>query len=95
VERCVEDGVDRAGPNDEELEEDEYVLLGCQRVAGDGGGEDGASNLGAPLWMPSVTFSRVRPGTPQKTTRPSLFQLFGPPTRLVVLCISMSYCAWK
>jgi hypothetical protein len=77
------------------LEEDEYVLLGCQRAAGDGGGDDDISNLGAPLWMPPPMFSSVRPGTPQKRTRPSLFQLFRWPTRPVVLFISMSYCAWK
>jgi hypothetical protein len=71
------------------LEEDEYVLVGCQRAAGDGGSEDGVSNLGAPLWMSSTTFSRVRPRTPQKRTRPSLFQLFGRPMRPVVLFISM------
>jgi hypothetical protein len=64
------------------LEEDEYVLFGCQRVAGVGdGGDDDVSNLGAPLWMPSMTLSRVRPGTPQMRTRPSMFQLFRRPTR--------------
>jgi hypothetical protein len=68
------------------LEEDEYVLLGCHCSAGDSGGEDGASNLGALLRMPWMKLCRVRP---------SLFQLFGPPTRPVVLRISMSYLAWK
>jgi hypothetical protein len=46
------------------------VLLGCHCIAGDGGGEGGASNLGAPLRMPRMTLLRVRRGTPQ---------LFGPP----------------
>jgi hypothetical protein len=37
----------------------------------------------------------VRPGTPQNWARPSLFQLFGPPMRPVVNCISTSYLALK
>jgi hypothetical protein len=63
-----EEGVDRDGPEEEEFEEDEYVLLGCQRAEarGDGGGEGGISSRAAPLWMPSTMFRRVRPGTPQK-----------------------------
>jgi hypothetical protein len=93
--RCDEEGT---GPNEEQLEEDEYVvLLGCQRAAGigDGGGDDDISNLGAPFWMPSMMGSMVRPGTPQKRRRPSLFQLFHRPMRPAVLFISMSCCAWK
>jgi hypothetical protein len=79
------------------LEEDEYVLLGCQRAAGigDGGGDDDISNLDALLWMPSTTCSRVRPWTPQKKRRPSLFQLFHRPMRLAVLFIYTSCCVWK
>jgi hypothetical protein len=79
------------------LEEDEYVLVGCQRVAGvgDGGDEDGISNLGAPFWMPLTTCSTVLPGMPQKRRRPSLFQVFRRQMRPAVLFISASCCAWK
>jgi hypothetical protein len=52
--RC-EEGVDHAGPEEEECEEDEFVLLGR---------EGDISNLGAPLWMQSTTSGRVRPRTP-------------------------------
>jgi hypothetical protein len=71
---------------------DEYVLLDCQRAAGvgDGGGDDDISNLGVPFWMTSMTCSKVRPETPQKRRRPSLFQLFRPPMRPAVLFISAS-----
>jgi hypothetical protein len=50
VARCDE-GADRAGPEEEEFEEDEYVLLCCQCAAGegDGGSEGGISSLGAPF----------------------------------------------
>jgi hypothetical protein len=50
VARC-EEGVDHAGPEEDEFEEDEYVLLGWQRAAaeGDGGGEGGISSLGTLL----------------------------------------------
>jgi hypothetical protein len=91
---CKE-GVNRAGPEEEEFEEDEYVLLGCLLAAaeGDGGGESGILSLGAPLWMPSSTAGRVRPGTPQKRSRPSLFHVFLRPTRPLVLFMSASYCA--
>jgi hypothetical protein len=36
--RCDEESVDRASPDEKELEEDEYILLGCQRAAGMRGG---------------------------------------------------------
>jgi hypothetical protein len=71
------------------------VLLGCHCAAGDGGGEGGTSNLGAPLRMSRMMLSRVCPGTPQNKARPSLFQLLGPPTRPAVLYISISYLALK
>jgi hypothetical protein len=45
--------------------------------------------------MPRMTFSRVRPGTPQNMARPSLFQQLGPPTSPWVLYISTSYFALK
>jgi hypothetical protein len=43
-----DEGGDHAGPEEEEFEEDEYVLLGCQRAAGEGDGDVGISSLGAP-----------------------------------------------
>jgi hypothetical protein len=76
-----------ADPEEEEFEEDEYILLGCQRASagGDGGGEAGISNLAAPMWMLSRTVERGRPRTPQKRTRPSLFHVSLRPTRPSVL----------
>jgi hypothetical protein len=90
-----DEGADRARPEEEEFEENEYVILGCQRTeaGGDGGGEGGISSRGAPLLMPSTTAERVRPGTPQKRARPSLFHVFLWPTRSLVLFRSASYCA--
>ena len=88
-----EGGVDRAGLEEEEFDEDKCVLLGCQRAeaGADGGEEGGISNLGALLWMSSTTAERVRPETPQKRMRPSLCHVFLRPTRLSVLFMSALY----
>jgi hypothetical protein len=88
-----EDDTDRAGPEGEKCVEDELVVfLGCKRKrgVGDGGSDSGIASLGPPLRRPSMMAGRVRPGTPQKWMCPSLFQVFGLPTRQMVLRIAAS-----
>jgi hypothetical protein len=69
-----DDDTDRAGPEEDELEDNELVvLLGFQREGGvgDGGDDSDFSSLGPPLRRPSRTTGRVRSDTPLKWMRPS------------------------
>ena len=79
VNRQEEDGVDRREEDDVDREENGVVALGPHRQVGGGGGTSvGASNRdSSPASMCAMTAASVRPGTPQKAYRPSMFRSRG------------------